>query len=197
MSFGKIQLPDFLLADLYRNNLVFYDDGIKLKEEPAAEEKNTSVIIETPATAPIIEPAIVKQNMAGKKWFLGDNNKGIAIVVKDEEAVFLRDEWLQFLSTILGACKLNIGDVAIINYANYTCDYNDLTEALSPQYFLLFGVTAQDIQLPFTVPNYQVQKFGNTSFLLAPSLALMQGTAEAVKMEKSKLWLSLKKMFAI
>ncbi|MBC7652201.1 MAG: hypothetical protein H7101_10675, partial [Deinococcales bacterium] len=125
------------------------------------------------------------------------NNKQITIIVKDSEAVYLRDEWLQFLSTILSACKLNISDVAIVNYTSTPVMLPVLNEQLKPTYFLLFDIAAQDIQLPFTVPNYQLQKFGNATFLLVPSLAMMQGNTEAVKMEKSRLWLSLKKMFNI
>jgi len=119
------------------------------------------------------------------------------ILVNDIEAVYLRDEWLQFLSNILGACKLNLGDVAIVNHANNPMFFTDFQQQLAPQYFLLFDVPTQNIKLPFTVPFYQLQQFGNTQFLLAPSLALMLGNSEAVKMEKSKLWLSLKKMFNI
>ncbi len=192
-SFGKIQLPDFLLVDLFKDNLVLYDDKITTKEAVAIEEEKPIVATITSTIIPIKKQEII----ASKKWFLGDNKKQILILVKDAEAVYLRDEWLQFLTNILGACKLNIGDVAIVNYANNPVNFTALNEQLNPQFYLLFDVASQDIQLPFTVPNYQLQKFGNTTFLLAPSLALMQGTTEAVKMEKSRLWLSLKKMFEI
>ncbi len=192
-SFGKIQLPDFLLVDLFKDNLVLYDDKITSKEAVVIEEEKPIVAT---ITSPII-PIKKQEIIASKKWFLGDNKKQILILVKDAEAVYLRDEWLQFLTNILGACKLNIGDVAIVNYANNPINFTALNEQLNPQFYLLFDVASQDIQLPFTVPNYQLQKFGNTTFLLAPSLALMQGNTEAVKMEKSRLWLSLKKVFNI
>lgn len=192
-NFGKIQLPDFLLVDLFKNNLVLYDDRMSVKKVVATENEKP---ITASLTIPLI-PIRKQEIVTPKKWFLGDNKKQILILVKDIEAVYLRDEWLQFLTNILGACKLNIGDVAIVNYANNPINFTALNEQLNPQFYLLFDVASQDIQLPFTVPNYQLQKFGNATFLLAPSLALMQGTTEAVKMEKSRLWLSLKKLFDI
>ena len=192
-NFGKIHLPDFLLVDLFKNNLVLYDDTMTVKKVVATENEKP---ITASLTIPLI-PIRKQEIITPKKWFLGDNKKQILILVKDIEAVYLRDEWLQFLTNILGACKLNIGDVAIVNYANNPINFTALNEQLNPQFYLLFDVASQDIQLPFTVPNYQLQKFGNATFLLAPSLALMQGTTEAVKMEKSRLWLSLKKLFDI
>ena len=192
-NFGKIHLPDFLLVDLFKNNLVLYDDTMTVKKVVATENEKP---ITASLTIPLI-PIRKQEIITPKKWFLGDNKKQILLLVKDIEAVYLRDEWLQFLTNILGACKLNIGDVAIVNYANNPINFTALNEQLNPQFYLLFDVASQDIQLPFTVPNYQLQKFGNATFLLAPSLALMQGTTEAVKMEKSRLWLSLKKLFDI
>jgi hypothetical protein len=171
MSFKNLQLPDFLIAELYKDVLV------ELNVDNATEKKQKT----TPT----------------QKWFLGENKKHVVIAVKDEEAVYLRDEWLQFLSSILGACKLNLGDVAIINYSKNNFSYTELNEKLLPEYLLLFDVTAKEIQLSFTVPHYQIQNYNHCNFLLTPSLQTMQGDTKAAKLEKSKLWLSLKKMFAV
>ena len=62
MNFTNLQLPDFLLADLYKNVLV------ELNEEVPVKEK---------------EPKVTTQ-----QWFLGENRKHVVIVVKDEEAVY-------------------------------------------------------------------------------------------------------------
>jgi len=171
MSFKKLQLSDFLIAELYKDVLV----DLNTAEKSDKKQKT--------------HPA--------QKWFLGENKKNVVIAVKDEEAVYLRDEWLQFLSTILGACKLNLGDVAIINYAKNNYSYSELTEKLAPEFLLLLDISAKEIQLPFTVPNYQIQQYNNCKFLLSPSLEIIQGTTQEAKLEKSKLWLSLKKMFNI
>jgi hypothetical protein len=192
----NIQLPNFIVADFYKETLVVLEDvtiAPQKIEIPAATIAPTTTT-PTPSPAPMPTKPVASTTA---KWFLGDNKKGISILVNDETAVYLNDESLNFLSTILGACKLNLGDVAIINLANQAVNFATLKEKLQPQYYLLFSVTANQIELPFTVPHYQVQAYGGSSFLLAPSLQNMLGTGQEAKLEKSKLWLSLKKMFNI
>ena len=135
-SFGNILLPDFLLVDLFKDNLVICNDTITGIKPILPTTKVTK-----PLVAEIVIKPIKKEALSlPKKYFLGDNNKHIIILVNDVDAVYLRDEWLQFLTNILGACKLNIGDVAIINHANNPINFTQLNEQLVPQYFLLFDV---------------------------------------------------------
>jgi hypothetical protein len=172
------QLPDFLIANLYRHSLVILDDEQKSGETPIPANTATA-------------------ETAARKWYLGSNLQKITLVVNQKDAVYVNDESLNFLSSILAACKLNLGDVALINYHNEPVNYTFLKENASPQHLILFGVTAQQIQLPFTVPNYQVQKYDNCNFLIAADLEMMLGNGQEAKLEKSKLWLSLKKMFNV
>ncbi len=171
MNLEKLQLPDFLLADLFKF------DVVETKSLPDN-------------TVSLSQPLPVK-------WFLGENKKNIVILIKDDQSVYLRDEWLGFLTAILGACHLNLGDVAIVNYVKNKFLYAELSEKLAPKYFLSFDVTAQEIELPFIVPNYQVQQYDHCHFLLAPSLETMLADTGPAKLEKSKLWLSLKKIFNV
>jgi hypothetical protein len=175
MASHNIQLPDFLIADLYKHSIVM------VNEEPAAEQ---------------IKPEAGKPNTE-RRWYLGSNLQKITIIVNEKQAVYLQDEALQFLSSILGACKLNLGDVAIVNYHNDPVDHAFIKEKLSPGCLLLFGVTPKQVQIPFTMPNYQVQSYDNCNFLLAPPLDAMLGDTKEAKLEKSKLWLCLKKMFNV
>lgn len=175
MNEVKSQLPDFLIAELYKNSLVITDNEVRVEEK-----------IPKPAK-PITE----------RQWFLGSNLRKITLLVSEKDAVYLPDESLQFLSNILGACKLNLGDVAIVNHYHDPAEYSFLKENLAPAYLLLFGVTAQELQLPFTIPHYQVQKYDGMQVLLAPALHTMLGNTQEAKLEKSKLWLCLKKMFNV
>ena len=175
MNLEKNQLPGFLLADLFKSSLVIVDG---------------EHIVETQLSQPVTE-AIQRQ------WYLGSNLRKITLLVNEKEATYLPDDSLQFLSSILGACNLNLGDVAIVNYQNDPVNYSFLKENLSPRHIILFGVAAKQIQLSFMVPHYQVQKHDNCSFLLAPPLHTMLGDSQEAKLEKSKLWLCLKNMFAI
>lgn len=198
MSLDKINLPDFLIADLYKDNLVVFNDvqapKAKVKEVTNNQEKINENIIDT--SIAVAQPAMPPTApLTSKNLFLGDNKKQIIIIVKDDEAVFLRDERLNFLSSILSACKLNLGDVAIINYRNNALSFQALQEQLNPKFMILFEVGTSELQLPFTVPNYQIQKHGTCTFLFANALQSMLGGSAEDKIEKSKLWLSLKVMF--
>lgn len=175
MNEENTRLPDFLLTDLYKNSLVITQDALKTEGKPSKPEVSASE----------------------RQWFLGSNLRKITLLVSEKEAVYLQDDSLQFLSSILGACKLNLGDVAIVNYQNDPVSYPLLKEKLQPAFLLLFGVTAAEVALPFTIPYYQVQKYDNGQILLAPPLDSMLGTGQEAKLEKSKLWLCLKKMFNV
>ncbi len=174
MNLEYIQIPNFLIADLFKSNLVIVNDEPKTEKTPTNPEKKQV-----------------------REWYLGSNLRKITIMVREKEAVYLQDEALQFLSAILSACKLNLGDVAIVNYENDAVSYAYLKEKLTPHFVILFNVTAKEINIPFTVPFYQVQSHDNCQFLLAPELHSMLGSSQESKLEKSKLWLSLKKMFSI
>ena len=168
MSFTELQLPDFVLADLYKD-----------------------VLVEQKGDQPVKKKEVTMQP---QQWFLGDNRKNVTIVVRDEKAVYLRDEWLEFLSTILAACHFNLADVAILNYTKTNCTFSELSEKTAPLFLILFDVTAQEMHLPFIVPHYQVLQHNKCSFLLAPSL---QSMLDNTKGEKRNLWTSLKRMFNI
>jgi hypothetical protein len=129
-----------------------------------------------------------------KLSFLGKNQKQIIIIVDNDEALYLPDEQLNFLLGILGACKLTMEDVAIINIKkNEAFTYKTLSKELNAEKIFLFGVDASEIGLPLQFPYYQVQQYNKQVYLSSPLLTILQDD----KVEKSKLWLCLKKVFSI
>ena len=179
----KVQLPEVVIAGLYKDALVI----TQTDPEPKASQQFTNKKIkqdESPA------PSI-------KKLFLGGNKKNIAILIKDSSAVHINDEWLTTLSKLLSACKLTLEDVAIVNYASQSETFSSLKETLQPKVALMFDVATQDIQLPFTIPHYQVQRHADCLFMTAPANTLSTETQEPVRSEKKKLWEKLKLMFNV
>lgn len=169
----KIELPSFVIADIFAESLLLIEDG---------------------AAKPAIKKIIIDTENDEKNFYLGNNEKNISIIVHDDVNIFLNDDCLQLLTKMLGACKLNMADVAIINIAKTNIDYTQLKEKLNPKVVLFFGVDADKISLPFSIPNYQVQHYASCKFLFAPALqSLLQNADE----EKKKLWISLKKTFEI
>jgi hypothetical protein len=193
MKSEKIILPDFLLADLYKDSLVLVDKEIHASEkrnnrqEPASEEE---MILVNPVTKKTSDIASNKPLA-----YLGSNKKQISIIVNDATAIHLDDSLLQILSAILNACKLNLADVAIINMNTQQVNDATVRKELAPTVVLLFGVETATVGLPFSIPDYKVQQFDNCSYVQAASLTKMTGSTTEAKMEKSKLWLCLKDMF--
>lgn len=206
---NNIRLSETVIAALYKDTLIALDD-IKIKDEgvrkeTAPVEKTT---VQAPVTPAIPQPSEQETETTaplvntqkglpanGEKWFLGDNAKGIAILVQDNNNVYLPDEHLQLLSSILAACKLNLGDVAIINHLQRPYTYREIKSLTQVRYCLLFNVTTQSVQLPLTFPMYQIQSYDNCTFLSAADLSAMTGATQEAKLEKSKLWLCLKQIF--
>ena len=95
MSLSNISLPGSVIADLYKDKLVQAGSG----------EETAPVAINKTATT------------ANNYKFLGNNQQQITIIVDYEQEAFIPDKHLQFLTKMLEACKLNLGDVAIVNHA--------------------------------------------------------------------------------
>ncbi len=126
--------------------------------------------------------------------YLGNNQKNVIILVDEPEAIYLSDEALGFLLGILNACKLTMADIALINVSKYTiANYMDLEQQLNARVVCLFGVSPASLLLPLQFPHYQLQHFNNQDYIAAPDLDAIKGDKD----EKTKLWNSLKLVFAI
>jgi hypothetical protein len=209
MTPEKIQLPDFVIANLYTNQLVL---GIDVQTNQIKTVANPDLILKTvvPVEPPtrektISEPTAVTKPKTqepiildtDKQWYLGNNGKHITVVIHETGVAYINDKHLQFLSNILNACKLNLGDISLVNHANHPLSYAELKQKLQPKFVLVFALETKDIKLPFTIPYYQVQLHDNCKFLFASSLTKMDGDSKEAKIEKSKLWMSLKNMFQL
>ncbi len=182
----NITLPAFIIADLYKDLLVLPEGTVM-----QAAQLNLQG---TTKNEPEKKPGTQKTD---KKIWLGDNKQNIAILVNDDAAAFINDEWLKILSKLLSACKLTLADVVIINYHQHNYSFTQLKKELQPQYIFMFDVSEQQLQLPFTVPHYQLQQYDGCAFLIAPAVTLSAIKDDAsIKDEKRKLWDCLKKIFA-
>jgi hypothetical protein len=121
--------------------------------------------------------------------FLGGNQQQVLVLVNQPQAVHINDVELQILLRILGACKLALNDVAIVNMAKAP-SWSDIKN-LSPVNCLLLGVTAEELGLPVVFPEFHQHQYDHIAFLQAPSLIII----DADPLLKSKLWLCLKAMF--
>jgi hypothetical protein len=175
MDLNNIELPSSVVIELYQGSLIGSNEII-------AEKKITK---EPTTPTPVIE-----NNTTWKS--LGDNRKNILIMVNSSDAVHIQDNELSFLTGVLGACKLNMADVAIVNRNNYPeASYKELISFFKSKIVFLFDIEPAAFGLPMSFPHYQIQAFAGNSFLFSPSLKELEND----KVEKSKLWVSLKRLF--
>jgi hypothetical protein len=178
MDLNHIGLTAILVAELYPNSLIGEESSPKNLE--AMGTKTEAAI--TPAA--ITSPPLWKS--------LGDNQKNILVIVNSREAVYLPDHELTFLAGVLSACKLSLADVAIVNLNNHPeATYKELTSFFKSKIVFLFDTGPAEFGLPMNFPPYQIQAFAGNSFLSAPSLKHLEND----RVEKSKLWECLKRLF--
>ena|GEM_PF-155040 len=146
-----------------------------------------------PATAPVAPantaPAVYK--------YLGNNRRHITIVVQSPGIAFLPDDQLNFLGKMLEACKMNMGDVAIVNHATHPTQIAALKQQLQPAFLLLFGLGPVDIKLPMNFPVFTIHNYDQCTYLSSPSLDQLLLPGDEGKLLKSRLWVSLKNLFEI
>ncbi len=185
MSINKIRLSPHLLADLYADTLVV-TESISMPESaaPASEPVTPPATASTPQVAATATP----------RRHLGSNAQRIAIIVHQPEFAFLPDGELQFLTTILTACKLGLGDIALINAAGRDAEsFTEQLDELGSEKVILFGVEPLGIGLPIHFPPFRLQAFNKRTYLHGPALPEL----ESDKNVKLQLWNCLKTLFAL
>jgi hypothetical protein len=198
MSLNHIQLKDLVVAELYRDNLLTTDAGNDTdnRTRPAAAPPSATAQTSATASSPAPATASVSPSAAGYK-FLGNNRRKISIIVHAPDAPFLPDDQLGVLTRMLEACRMNMGDVAIINHAAAPVSIGALKRQLQPAFVLLFGPTPRDIGLPMDFPVFRIQPYDQCTYLTAPSLDELARPGDESKLLKSKLWVCLKTLFEI
>ncbi|MCW3094016.1 MAG: hypothetical protein JWP81_5085 [Ferruginibacter sp.] len=166
MGLENMQLPPFVLQELFKHSLIDIKNEAKPATKPVSKELPFSV--------------------------LGNNRRHILLIIENDESVYLPDDQLNLLLGILSACSLTMDDVAILNIKNNkSLTYITITKELKPEKLFLFGVSPHQIELPLDFPNYQIQRYNNQVYLTAPQLSVYQDN----KPEKTKLWNCLKQIF--
>lgn len=199
MGLNDIKLSPTLAAALYGNSLVEDPSNKKSLAIPTPEITVETIVEAIAEEAPLPPPSPAKKTKtkdagAGNSKSLGGNQKNILVVVNYDNVVHIPDEELEFLTSILKACQLSLDDVAIVNTGNYPGEgYKEFAKKFSSRIVLLFGVDPVSFDLPVNFPEFQVQSLTNTTFLYSPTLS----DCRTNKLLKSKLWVSLQRIFGL
>ena len=173
MDLNHIELPSSLLADFYKKHLI--------------------------ESAPAYMPASAQAKKKTEKkeiQYLGENQKGVCLLVSYDKDVYLPDEQLKFLTSILQACSLNLGDVAIVNYFRENKTFEELRGKLAFNYLLVFGVEPSILGLT-GIQLFTLQHVNDCKVVYSAAPELLNNNTADGKLLKSKLWTCLKQMFAV
>ncbi|MCX6331457.1 MAG: hypothetical protein NTZ82_02350 [Bacteroidetes bacterium] len=197
MSREKTILPNALLVSLYKDTLVLPEMAKKQAEiiapqiiQPIEHAQATSL----PENA---VKEISTPSQSGPIKYLGEHLKQVTVIVKDELAVHLNENDLNLLSSILGACKLTLADIALINIAQQKLSLHEILDTLPSKLVMIFDVSGAALKIKLPTTLYKSIQLGDTYLLFSNSLSLMQGTDQSAKLEKSKLWNILKQLFQL
>jgi len=175
MELNDIRLTPQLLVEFFRNSLVELDESPVGQYRSDNDRDSARLAADT-----------------GQWHSLGDFAKNILLIVRYEGITDLSDQQMNFLRSILAACKLSLKDVAILNIANLAQGhYKSVRDRFKSSVTILFGVTPREFEMPLDFPAFQVQAFDGCRFLHAGTLESL----EKDKVLKSKLWVSLRRIF--
>lgn len=122
---------------------------------------------------------------------LGKNEKHVLVLVNARDSKFLPDDEMELLTNLVSACKLSMADVALVNFSSSRFSYLQFNEVFEPGKVLIFGIDTSELELPFAIPHFQVQKFQEQFYLTAPPLKNFINNNAL----KKDLWISLQKLF--
>ncbi|MEO8820917.1 MAG: hypothetical protein ABI267_08900, partial [Ginsengibacter sp.] len=122
---------------------------------------------------------------------LGDNQKQILFLVNNSSTEFLPDDEMALLTNLISACKLSMADIALVNFNFHKKNYREFDAQFKPKKIMIFGIKTSELDLPFAVPNFQIQPFHQQFYLTAPSLNNFLNN----KNLKKELWICLQKLF--
>ncbi|MDX5435897.1 MAG: hypothetical protein LPK03_01810 [Pontibacter sp.] len=146
--------------------------------------KPTPSLPKLPATAQTDKPVKYKT--------LGENQKGVVILVTLPEEEFAKLPQLEFLNKILGAIGLKPTDVAYLNnVSGAIARFEDMQQELEVNYIISFA-SRLDTDLPhekFTL--YNPVLVGNVPVLFSQALAMLEHDVD----HKKQLWGALQKVF--
>ena len=172
--------------------------GASLADIAATMRKNASATTTAQPAAP--PPDITKTpdtNTTQPYKTLGNHRRKVTILVNTPGTPFLPDNQLNFLTKILEACRMNIGDVAIVNHAAAAVNITALRDQLQPTVVILFGLEPTTIRLPINFPEFRLQPYDQCTYLSAPPLGQLVQNSDESRLLKSKLWVCLKTLFDV
>lgn len=171
---------------------------------PAAAPARTPVVLQladlpAAAAAPAapkgrIQPTPTESPVAHIPFStLGSNAGGLIILVRVSADEFKKLPRNVFLNNILKAIRLVVEDVVLVNveHTSYPVALCTLRQTLAARQFLAFGKNLLDVAVYTTQPYEPVLLYGDTAFLGASEISMLEYDAG----RKKQLWQAMQRMF--
>lgn len=157
---------------------------LTLAELPAAATAPAGRVQPTPTQSPVAHIPFST---------LGSNPNGLIILVRLPENDFRKLPRNVFLNNILKAIRLIVEDVVLVNveHSSYPVALCTLRQTLAAKQFLAFGKNLLDVAVYTTQPYEPVLLFGDTAFLGAGEISMLEYDAG----RKKQLWQAMQRMF--
>ncbi|MBD2716649.1 hypothetical protein KBK19_16515 [Microvirga sp. STR05] len=155
-----------------------------LPAAPAAPPSQPGRIQPTPTQSPVAHIPFAT---------LGSNPNGLLILVRVSPEEFKKLPRNVFLNNILKAIRLVMEDVVLVNveHEKFPVALCSLRQQLAAQQFLAFGKNLLDVAVYTTQPYEPVLLYGDTAFLGASEIKMLEYDAG----RKKQLWQSMQRMF--
>jgi hypothetical protein len=177
MGINNLRLTSELIAALYPESLIDGNQPVPLTENVRTSTKVAKTRIAYP--------------------FLGGNNRSICFLADYQEGDFLPAGQLVFLQKMIAACKYNLNDIALLNIARIPFDLAELRIRFNPRIIFLWGILPAAVGLKSGLPDFSVTLVDGISVIPVSGPDLMSvGSPEGIEL-KHRLWVCLKKLFAL
>ena len=122
--------------------------------------------------------------------YLGENNKFMLLLIQEDGHPNLRSNELEALANILGAKRMSLKDVAIVNQRKYTSStWKDFKDYFACSSIVLFGIDPSEIKIR-TLPKNAITELEGMQVLFTYSFAEMLNNTD----KKREFWNQMKKL---
>lgn len=138
----------------------------------------------------LAETSLNSQETGPSFNYLGENNKFMLLLIREDSHPNLRSNELEALANILGAKRMSIKDVAIVNQRKYTaCSWKEFKGYFGCRSIVLFGVDPPDLKIR-PLPKNVITDFEGMQVLFTYSFAEMMNSVD----KKREFWNQMKKL---
>ncbi|UYZ64020.1 hypothetical protein [Hymenobacter weizhouensis] len=164
----------------------------------APRQPGQATVAELPAAAPApagrVQPTPTQSPVAHIPFStLGSNPNGLIVLVRLTPEEFRKLPRNVFLNNLLKAIRLIMEDVVLVNveHPSYPVALCTLRQTMAARQFLAFGKNLLDVAVYTTQPYEPVLLFGDTAFLGAGEISMLEYDAG----RKKQLWQAIQRMF--